>query len=331
MKEIVIFGAGAYGQLASEVFRNDLDCVVRFFIDNDPNKRGKEILGIPVISVEDYANNRYEYEIIICADYLRRMEMGKQLESSGISNFRYFTEDLIYNKERITSWTCVPDCEDIILYNALKEEDSFFWIDVGCNDPDIASVTKLFYEKGGCGINIDIKSDLIDLCNKYRTRDINLNVGVGKENGKACFFEQGPSGALSTLVESNITNDGIKSKYVDVMRLQDICKKYVKDKKISFLKIDVEGMEKDVLLGADFSRYRPKILVIESTLPCTDVPNYDAWENIVISAGYHFVYSRGNNRYYVADEERSLDSRFEPWPKLASKYYIFHVGALYTC
>ena len=84
------------------------------------------------------------------------------------------------------------------------------------------------------------------------------------------------------------------------------------------MKIDVERMEKDVVMGADFNADNPKILVIESTFPCTDIPNYDPWESIVLGEGYQFVYSRGNNRYYVSDEGPELKDRFKPWPEIIS-------------
>ena len=78
---------------------------------------------------------------------------------------------------------------------------------------------------------------------------------------------------------------------------------YQVKKKISFLKIDVEGFEEKVLLGADFDKYRPEVIVIESTLPRTDIPCYDQWEYILIRNNYKFAFECGINRYYVAAEK----------------------------
>ncbi len=104
----------------------------------------------------------------------------------------------------------------------------------------------------------------------------------------------------------------------------------MEDKDISFLKIDVEGMERDVLLGMDFENYRPKILVIESTLPCTEIANYEEWEDIVLTSNYHFAYMHGVNRYYVADEWSELDEKFEPWEMIAGKYCLLHADLLFA-
>lgn len=57
--------------------------------------------------------------------------------------------------------------------------------------------------------------------------------------------------------------------------MSNICRKYVpKGTEIDFCKIDVEGSEKDVLLGYDFFNYRAKMFCIESTIPNTHIPNY---------------------------------------------------------
>ena len=97
---------------------------------------------------------------------------------------------------------------------------------------------------------------------------------------------------------------------------------------ISFLKIDVEGAEEGVLNGADFVRYRPWIVVMESTRPNTDVPSYMEWEQILLSQQYHFAFSYGVNRYYVADEKKELDERFLSPQELRKLYRIYHAEVM---
>ena len=82
--------------------------------------------------------------------------------------------------------------------------------------------------------------------------------------------------------------------------MSNICKKYVPiGKKIDFCKIDVEGGEKNVLLGYDFINYRPKVFCIESTIPRSQKSNYELWEYILINNDYSYIYSLGVNRFYV--------------------------------
>jgi hypothetical protein len=83
--------------------------------------------------------------------------------------------------------------------------------------------------------------------------------------------------------------------------LADICAEHVRGD-IHFLKIDVEGAEKSVLDGCDFTRFRPWLLAIEATVPCTYTPCHEEWEQQVLDAGYEFALFHKINRYYVARE-----------------------------
>ena len=56
-------------------------------------------------------------------------------------------------------------------------------MDVGANDPDQNSVTKLFYLAGWRGINIEPNPDMIELLEKNRPEDTNLKVGISDKPG----------------------------------------------------------------------------------------------------------------------------------------------------
>ena len=186
--------------------------------------------------------------------------------------------------------------EDIILYLLLFDIKKGFYIDVGAFDPIKVSVTKLFYLKGWNGINIEPQPGKIELFKKDRPNDINLQLAIGAKEGNVTFYVKDQ---CSTYVKkySNQYENIINIK-MDTM--SNICKRYVpKGTKIDFCKIDVEGGEKNVLLGYDFINYRPKVFCIESTIPLTTKPNYILWEDILIKNNYTFIYSKGVNRYYV--------------------------------
>lgn len=326
----VIFGAGVQGRTAASAYRDD-GMTVDYFLDNNPRLHGTNVFGIPVIGIKELLAIKDESEIIVCADVSRHREMIAQLEENHISHYCIFDKETILKKERLVSFSYATENEDVILYHVLKDRKDIFWIDIGSNDPYLGSVTQLFYDRGHSGINVDMEPELIDITRKVRPRDINLCVGVGAEEGTARFFHQGEFGGLSTLVEKNAIAEYTVTGTTKVTTLKKICDEYAENRNISFLKIDVEGTEKEVLRGADFTLYRPEILVVESTLPNTDIPNYEEWEYIVSVSGYHFVYSHGVNRYYVADEKRELDARFVPWSELAGHYCILQAELAYYC
>ena len=64
---------------------------------------------------------------------------------------------------------------------------------------------------------------------------------------------------------------------ITVTTLARVCEQYA-GRTIDFLKVDVESYEREVLEGADWGRYRPRVVVVEATRPATTVPSYDRWE-----------------------------------------------------
>jgi len=96
----------------------------------------------------------------------------------------------------------------------------------------------------------------------------------------------------------------------------NICRKYIlKNEVIQFVKIDVEGGERNVLLGYDFEKYGPKAICIEATKPFTMVPCHDLWEDILLKNDYSFVYQYKVNRFYIDNRISYLRQRI----KLAEK------------
>jgi flagellar biosynthesis GTPase FlhF len=61
-----------------------------------------------------------------------------------------------------------------------------------------------------------------------------------------------------------------------------------------------------VIRGMDFRKWRPWVLVVEATLPNSQISNHDAWEYMLTEHGYRYAYFDGLNRYYVADEHAEL-------------------------
>ena len=103
--------------------------------------------------------------------------------------------------------------------------------------------------------------------------------------------------------------------------MKNICIKYVpKNEEIQFVKIDVEGGERDVLLGYDFENFRPKVFCIESTKPATMIPTYQFWEGILLNNNYSFAYQYSINRYYIDNKETELKKRFNKLNLLINKY-----------
>src|SRR3546814_6048313 len=79
--------------------------------------------------------------------------------------------------------------EDIILWRALCHVTEGFYIDVGANDPIDDSVTKLFYDRGWNGINIEPDPVYFAKLTEERPRDHNLSCAAGELDGTTVFYD----------------------------------------------------------------------------------------------------------------------------------------------
>lgn len=193
------------------------------------------------------------------------------------------------------------DKEDVILRQILADVDKGFYIDVGANSPDIYSVTKLFYENGWNGINIEPLPDMYNELCASRERDINLNIGISNTEGIMTLHIDNMGSTLSDKVVSDNCMQDKPTMQIEVDTLTNVITYYA-PQEIHFLKIDVEGFERQVLEGYDF-HIRPWVICMESTKPNTEIPCHEEWEYILIENGYVLKESHGINRFYV-DSER---------------------------
>jgi FkbM family methyltransferase len=202
------------------------------------------------------------------------------------------------------------NAEDVVLKRIFADVKSGFYVDVGAWDPLADSVTKAFYDAGWHGINLEPHPERIQIFRKHRRRDRNLQVAASDITGTA-ILNVTTYGPLSTLEDSVIDPSNpdytiVKRIEVRTLPLAVILDDYVGDRRIDFLKIDVEGHEEKVLRGAGLERHRPTVLVVEATCPTTNGPKWHAWQQIVLDAGYEFGLFDGLNRFYVRVDRTDL-------------------------
>lgn len=196
--------------------------------------------------------------------------------------------------------------EDIILLALLHDIEKGFYVDVGANYPVVDSVTKLFYEKGWRGINIEPIPALFKQLQKERPADINLQVGVGEKAGELQFYENVHIPGHSSFSRSeaeHADSEDLKVYSVKIKTLEEIFKAN-SVKEIHFLKIDVEGFEEQVIRGNDWKHYRPMIVCIEANHRKT------AWQDVLLESNYRLFITDGLNEYYIADEEWARTDNF---------------------
>src|ERR1700693_1178655 len=220
--------------------------------------------------------------------------------------------------------------EDYHLSLAFAGQQTGTYIDVGGGHPIADNVSFWFYERGWRGIVVEPQAGLVCLYARLRPRDAAVRGLVGRECGEADFHAVDRLHGFSTTVEHfarQAQQFGVDYRTVrmPVVTLARLCEQHDVGE-IDFLKVDVEGGEADVLLGGDWRRYRPKVVVIEAVLPGSGEPAWGEWEPFLLAQGDRFALFDTLNRFYVAQERPEIFARLPseraPWDKVRHMYEI---------
>lgn len=160
--------------------------------------------------------------------------------------------------------------EDVIIAKLLETKQNGFYIDIGAHHPYRFSNTYLLYKHGWKGINIDPLPGGMSAFQMNRTRDINLEVGVGEKSGSLTYFEFADS-ALNTFdpqtaarVHKSGQSHMLQQLTVEVQTLKEITDKWLpEDVTVDVMDIDVEGSELAVLRSNDWQRVLPVVICVE--------------------------------------------------------------------
>ena len=192
--------------------------------------------------------------------------------------------------------------EDVVLERAFKSKSVGKYIDIGACHPDFDSVTKHFYLKGWCGINVEPDPELFKAFTSDRPLDINVCTAIGSARSRVDFYPTDVRGH-GTLRVDFLSSKSRASRRVPCMPLSDLIDLYGSDfPEIDFLKIDVEGCEFDVISSCDLKKFRPRVLVLETVKPGGG-EDADALNALLTDQRYVFALFDGLNRFYCREED----------------------------
>lgn len=226
----------------------------------------------------------------------------------------------------ITSYA--QNFEDVMLWRALGRVENGFYIDVGAHDPVVDSVSKAFYEHGWRGIHVEPLSEYAAALRQDRPDERVIEAVLAAQTGTQTFYHI-PQTGLSTGTKEFATrhqNSGWRVNEITVpaTTLSDLLSE-AGDRPIHWLKIDVEGMEAEVLAGWGTQLARPWIVVVEATEPTSQTPNWRNWEPLLLHMDYEFVYFDGLNRFYISAQHRELMPLFATPPNIFDGFRKFQI------
>jgi FkbM family methyltransferase len=188
--------------------------------------------------------------------------------------------------------------EDMVVQSFYDNKKKYkgYYIDIGAHHPYRFSNTLYFYKKGWKGINVEPTPSVIKLFKIFRSRDINLNIGISSKKEKLkfyCFNEPALNGFSKELSEErNSTSERykiIKELEIETYPLAEVLDKYLPaGQQIDFLTIDVEGLDMQVLLSNNWEKYKPLHILVEDPLDFENLSNSEIY-TFLGKQGYQLV------------------------------------------
>ncbi len=220
----------------------------------------------------------------------------------NIINEPYLSE---LNQARMQSYGFAQEGEDLILDTFFSGQQKGFYVDIGAYDPILYSNTYLFYKKGWKGINIDARPGSKAQFDAIRTNDINVESGIGISNQPLTYFkfdEPGLNGFSKKISEDR--NNNTKYKIIETIDLPINTLSNVLDNAIppgqviDFMSIDVEGLDYEVLLSNNWDKYKPLMILIETSVIDDELENSSPIHKFLIEKDYTLVAKTYRTSFY---------------------------------
>ena len=191
-----------------------------------------------------------------------------------------------------------------------------FFVEVGANHPQDGSQSWHLEERGWKGVLIEPHPELADKLRQVRRAKVFAFACSSPEHAgqRLPFYIAGP---LSTLDRAAMAPGSQPKAIIDVpaRTLDSILTEASAPQPIDFLSIDVEGHEIEVLRGFDFTRWQPRLILLED-----HVGNLRK-HRFLKSSGYRLVRRTGLNGWYVPINSQVHFGFIDQW-RVLRKYYL---------
>jgi FkbM family methyltransferase len=200
--------------------------------------------------------------------------------------------------------------EDLVLARILENLNILtgFFVDIGAHHPTRFSNSYYFYRKGWRGINVDALPGTKKLFERMRSRDINIECGVGSVSGTLKYFSFNEP-ALNTFSEKEAVKKNIHPYHiVETLEIPVVTLKQILDEHlpaglpIDFMTIDAEGFDHEVISSNDWSLYRPRVILIELLNTEIEKLNSHPTSQLLHSHNYRAFAKTYNTFFFVANE-----------------------------
>ena len=196
--------------------------------------------------------------------------------------------------------------EDKILDRLFPNKNQGFYVDIGAHHPFRFSNTQLFYLKGWRGINIDATHGSMHLFKDLRRQDINIECCITSD-AREVQLDVYNEPALNSIISerrAEMPNQYYVTEQVTMesRRLEDILDEHLPSGvEINFMNIDVEGADLEVMHSSNWTKYRPRVLVVEDDRFEISNPNASELFSFCQEVGYKIYAKLVNSLIFVEE------------------------------
>lgn len=194
--------------------------------------------------------------------------------------------------------------EDILIGALLATTPKGYYVDIGCHHPHRFSNTYLLYKRGWSGLCIDPLPGTRRAFARARPRDVVVEAGISLECGQLRYFMFNEA-ALNTfdpeLAKIQAARTGfhiVRTITCPTRSLRTLLEEQGVGQ-IDFMTVDVEGFDLVVLRSNDWTRWRPRVLIVECLDARLDQISEDPIHAFLIEQGYLAVQKIGRNIIFV--------------------------------
>ena len=187
--------------------------------------------------------------------------------------------------------------EDVILRRIFEDQKNGFYIDIGAHHPKRFSNTYYFYDRGWEGINIDALPGSMKVFQKFRPRDINLEIAISEKEQNLTYymFNEPALNGFSKSISEGRQNEQYhieRTITIPAFPLSKILDTHLPSgQNINFLSVDIEGLDLTVLASNDWAKYRPKVVLAEVLGSSLNKLEKDPVYNYMVSQEY-FLFAK---------------------------------------
>jgi FkbM family methyltransferase len=171
------------------------------------------------------------------------------------------------------------------------------YLDVGANDPVSFNNTYYFYQRAHRGVLVEPNGALCRLLRDRRRGDKVLEAGIGAAAKEADYYVMTHDG-LNTFSKEEAEHqvESTKGKVsiqqvikLPLLNINDVMAEHFNGAP-TFLSVDTEGLDLDILKSIDYGRFRPRIICAETLISNSkasrpEIPEFMATKGYVVRGG----------------------------------------------